>query len=363
MRYNKGFIGIGMIIAIVTVLAVGGGAVYYATKTPTPSSNTEGSNYPPVDQNQNSTTPANTQNQNSNSSSAPVGTPTITVTSPNGGEVWNQNSQYTIRWTYSGLDKNDEVYISLRLSDSSGIDIGVCSLSKKSSAGIGYISLVPRDVKCIRSASDPAGTLSDLKSGGRYKVQIGAPKYGLGLGVADHSDNYFTITSPSVSTLKTYQNSTYGFEFKYPSAWKECDSEASRRLVDPRHNTYVKTVCLYDPTYYSVAELDGSTKGVVFYVDMSGRLGTFGALRTSLATDHQYAISSGLHSVYAEKTIGGRSYLHGGAGDVGEWGTYYTLLDSKTEQKTFLVATYINAIPELETILSSLKTKEDNLNF
>ena len=36
MKYNKGFIGI--IIAIVVALVVGGGAVYFATKTPTPAS-------------------------------------------------------------------------------------------------------------------------------------------------------------------------------------------------------------------------------------------------------------------------------------------------------------------------------------
>ena len=36
MKNNKGFIGIGMIIAIIAALIVGGGAVYYATKTSTP---------------------------------------------------------------------------------------------------------------------------------------------------------------------------------------------------------------------------------------------------------------------------------------------------------------------------------------
>lgn len=53
MKYNKGFIGIGVIIAIVVALAVGGGAVYYATKTPTSSLNTEENNYSLTDQNQN----------------------------------------------------------------------------------------------------------------------------------------------------------------------------------------------------------------------------------------------------------------------------------------------------------------------
>ena len=35
MKNNKGFVGIGIILAIIAVLAVGGGAIYYAKKTPT----------------------------------------------------------------------------------------------------------------------------------------------------------------------------------------------------------------------------------------------------------------------------------------------------------------------------------------
>jgi len=60
MKYNKGFVGIGVIIAIVVALAVGGGVVYYATKTPAPSLNTEENNYQSqANQNQQQT---NTQN-------------------------------------------------------------------------------------------------------------------------------------------------------------------------------------------------------------------------------------------------------------------------------------------------------------
>jgi hypothetical protein len=116
--------------------------------------------------------------------------PNITILSPNGGEVWNQNDQYTIRWVYSGLDKNDEVYIGLRFFDSSDIDKGVCWLNKKSTAGIGYLSLVPKYVECGKD-----DMLPDLKTGGRYKVQIGVSKYSSGIGVADYSDNYFTINN------------------------------------------------------------------------------------------------------------------------------------------------------------------------
>jgi len=65
MKYNKGFIGIGMIVAIIAALAVGGGVVYYATKTPAPSSSTEENNYQPQANTQNTNSP--TQNAQTNS--------------------------------------------------------------------------------------------------------------------------------------------------------------------------------------------------------------------------------------------------------------------------------------------------------
>lgn len=75
MKNNKGFIGVGVIIAIIVALAVGGGIVYYATKTPTPSSNTEENNYQPQ-ANQNSTIPPTT----TNTQTPPVNNKSSTVT-------------------------------------------------------------------------------------------------------------------------------------------------------------------------------------------------------------------------------------------------------------------------------------------
>jgi serine protease len=43
----------------------------------------------------------------------PFSIPTITVTSPNGGEVWNVGNNYTITWTSSGLSPNDRIDIQL----------------------------------------------------------------------------------------------------------------------------------------------------------------------------------------------------------------------------------------------------------
>lgn len=176
--------------------------------------------------------------------------------------------------------------------------------------------------------------------------------------------NPFTSPSVSTSNSKTYANAKYGFEFQYPSTWKECDANTLQKAIaqNSKNDKYVRTICIYDPSFSLQADT-GAVKSVVFYVDESGQHGTFGTLRNTLQADHQRAINLGLYSTFAEKILGGRSFLHAGAGDVDSWGTYYGLLDVKTTQKTYLVVKYTNAITELEKILSSLKSKEDNFNF
>lgn len=111
MKYNKGFMGVGVIIAIIVALAVGGGVVYYTTKTPAPSSNTEENNYQPqTNQNQQQT---NTQTPPVNSSepctrNGSMGTykcqyPVLKV---NGSEELNLNQLGT--WTVNAYSPNDK---------------------------------------------------------------------------------------------------------------------------------------------------------------------------------------------------------------------------------------------------------------
>jgi len=76
MKYNKGFIGIGMTIAIIVVLAVGG-VVYYTTTISTPSlSNTEDINYPSVEQNSTQSTTNNVSQLTNNPSTSSENTVT-----------------------------------------------------------------------------------------------------------------------------------------------------------------------------------------------------------------------------------------------------------------------------------------------
>lgn len=109
-------------------------------------------------------------------------TPIIKIISPNKEEVWNQNGEYTINWEYSDLNKSDEVIIGFR---NSGQD--VCWAGKEI-VGNGLFKIIPNKVICD-------GSIKDLKSSGKYKVQIIVSKYSEGKGVADVSENYITITS------------------------------------------------------------------------------------------------------------------------------------------------------------------------
>lgn len=206
MTYSKGFMGMGMLVVLFVVLVVGGAIVYDAKKTPTSSSNIVVSNNSQVDQITNSITPTSTQNQNRNSSSTPEGTPMIAVISPNGGERWSQNGEYVIRWTYSGLDKNDQIRIGFRSSDASICWIGTSSI------GSDLLKVTPNKINC-------SGDVKSLKIGDKYKVQLIVTKYDSGLGVAAESDNYFTITPPIITT-QIYNNTQFGFEVAYPAGWQ-----------------------------------------------------------------------------------------------------------------------------------------------
>jgi hypothetical protein len=85
MKNNKGFIGIGLIIAIIIgALAIGGVAYYAGKSSSTPSQNTQGNNYQPqTDQNNNvpfTNNATNTPAQNNSVNNTTTTTTTVTTT-------------------------------------------------------------------------------------------------------------------------------------------------------------------------------------------------------------------------------------------------------------------------------------------
>jgi len=210
MKYNKGFIGIGMIIAIVAALVVvGGGAVYFATKTPTPASQNIGENnyQPQENQNQNgvSNTPvqntvtnntANQQTQNNNPSPSPTCKPSITVLSPNGGETYVAGQQITIKWK------------TCNLSQSVGITL----------SGFPY----PNDIQFFlgnwvaSSIGSQIVTIPSTAQSGKYIINISTPPES-SPSAEDWSNNYFTIKVQGNPILTQTQAETLVHK-----TWSDC---------------------------------------------------------------------------------------------------------------------------------------------
>lgn len=113
--------------------------------------------------------------------------PSITLISPNGGEVLDGKSINKITWISSDLRSTDTVSIGFRpMSDLSK----VCWLEGMDEPPImvnqGSFEIIPGNIYCTRESSK-----WDYLS--QYKIQLQVNQYTEGVGVADMSDNYFTI--------------------------------------------------------------------------------------------------------------------------------------------------------------------------
>jgi hypothetical protein len=177
---QKGF-AIPIIIAILALLAVGGGAyIYTNNKVEAPANIPEAISNTPTSTQKNITTDKTT-------------TPLIQITSPYGKEIWRQNGEYNISWVSSNINKNDHVSIILR----STTNYFSACLVGSSLAENGSFKITPSKVICAGSIDDKKSPdfIADLKKGGLFKVQVVVSEYSEGRGVADLSDDYITITS------------------------------------------------------------------------------------------------------------------------------------------------------------------------
>ncbi|GEM_PF-1926854 len=175
-KYQKGFT-VSLIIAIIAIVIIGGGAYYYVSNDPRTSTTI------PTQDSSSQAIPTNPSN--TIIPAAPV-SPSITILSPNGGETLEQNLAYSISWSYTGLSKGDLITIALRSTSESPCWIGTVEVSR------GSYNFTPSQVVC---KGDIPGSVPNLKNGGQYKAQVIVEKYADGRGVADTSDNYFTIAT------------------------------------------------------------------------------------------------------------------------------------------------------------------------
>jgi len=231
MKYNKGFAPVLILVIVLGALSVGGVA-YFAGKSSAPKNEVnDNSNYFPEEQNSNppatyNNNPPTNNQQQTNTQTPPVNTQTtasITLLSPNGGEVLKAGGTYKIKWQASSSFTSDYPKVSILLVGGSR-DQAVTPDQTIIANNTGSYEWTIPNVQLSTYIQDVSGgpyTLKNISGQNQFKFLItGYPsKSTRAEGPLDYSNNYFTITTPSISTSnwKTYTNSQYGFSFQYPT--------------------------------------------------------------------------------------------------------------------------------------------------
>ncbi|OHA46951.1 MAG: hypothetical protein A2541_01655 [Candidatus Taylorbacteria bacterium RIFOXYD2_FULL_36_9] len=126
--------------------------------------------------------------------------PSITITSPNGGETWVQGSTHNITWTSANIASANQVNVYVAITDYSPLS--------------NFSTMMIADNIPITRGQYSWAMPSTYRLGSMYKISV----YTDLQMIVDSSDNYFSIVTPIDQTVgwKTYTNTQYGFEIKYP---------------------------------------------------------------------------------------------------------------------------------------------------
>ena len=313
MNKNKGFIGLGIIIAIILGIIVVGGGAYYLGKSNSKQevkveeNNNTGSNShevptgpfldetnyvapTPINQNQ----PVVNNQQVNNTTST---TPSITVLSPNGGEVYKVGDKITVKWTSKGLSNNTPVQILLitktgpwNSSPASNFDL---SNNNSVLVSSGSATFTLPDINSNKWTGS-----KDIRTGNYYKIYI-SQSLSDTIDASDYSDSTFTINSETKNVNLSNFSSKYITPTNWPPTVQQNDttyscSTISRDVFDTpttlkgiQKNINGRTFCLYSFSdsgaghsagvyTYITAGLNGSgTKRIDFRVDW-GSCGVYG---------------------------------------------------------------------------------------
>ncbi len=210
MKNNKGFIGMGLILAIIAVLIIGGCAYYVGKNSNTTSKNTNVNNSQqenqntvtntPVQNNSTSVVVGGAQINTSTSSSQPCAkgdTPWIKVISPNGGETFTAGQQITVKWTSCNVTPP----VSLMLVKHDSSVAYTQSEGQSDYAGFtlgGFNSNTGTPDDGIQQITLPSSLNTNLTLGQHYFIIVAGqdnPSFGPGFSPRDLSDNLFTINN------------------------------------------------------------------------------------------------------------------------------------------------------------------------
>jgi hypothetical protein len=195
---QKGFV-VPLLLGIIALLVIGGGVYIYENnkiETPVVADNTtQQSNQ--VQQTNTQNSPVINQQNTSVIKTTPVSNPapvksSVTISSPNGQEVWVNRSQQTIRWTSKGSDATQPVEIILERkspNDAQFWNIGTIATNQPGSGS--YVWTV--------SSNDATG---NIVANSQYKILIGR-NLAKGTGPVDESDSYFLIAMPTTQPVIT----------------------------------------------------------------------------------------------------------------------------------------------------------------
>jgi len=204
MNKNKGFIGIGLILAIVLGIAVVGGGAYYVGKSKGENKEVkrEENNLPQENQNQDGTTIGSQQ-----SDCNPNSLPSITVISPNGGEVYKVGDKITVKWVSKCINEKEKISVNVSKKGAESSQEGSPYFYTTTNSGI-YNWTIPKDINL-----------------NQYEVIIG---YILsdGRAVYDNSDKLFTINSGTNSEESSLEVFT-----KQPGAIKSIKSDGTNKWI------------------------------------------------------------------------------------------------------------------------------------
>jgi hypothetical protein len=243
-KYNKGFLGVGMILAILAGLVVGGGVIYYTTNTPSVekiettgsvevvesqqveqnviSTNTNNTQQTQDSVQVNNTTQSNTKTQLNTNCLA--NTPSfVRVISPNTA-TYKFGDIINVQWEACNTTLDVSVWVD-RFDQSGKLvlpnirigDLGLVMNYQKQIIGKGATGSFDIKIPDNGKFNDPVGGVIDLNNSSiKYKVRIEAFD-----GPSDSSDGYVTINTSSNTNQSSLNcnSSTLGVSFDYPKGY------------------------------------------------------------------------------------------------------------------------------------------------
>ncbi len=195
---QRGFV-VPILIVIIALLVIGGGVYIYENEkveVPVVADNTT----------QQSSQAQQTNNRQNSAiiktnpvSSAVPDKSSLTVSSPNGQEVWVNGSKQIIRWTSEGSDASQPVNIFLERKSPNDTQFWNIDMIATNQPGSGSYTWTV-------SSKDTTG---NIVANAQYKILIGR-NIAKGLGPVDESDDYFLISTPIAQPSITVLYPNYG---------------------------------------------------------------------------------------------------------------------------------------------------------